>query len=136
MDILKTIAKSALGNVEIQAVLVNKVVEMVDEYLALCRMPKDGEVLSPFRNLTFDQLKEFKWEMLISELQTKAPLLFKLLSKIVSHSNKRNQHKHGTVHHLVICTAVATIQKERNKKYGGITLLFLSCYSNFVYKSR
>ena len=33
----ETIAKSVLGNVEIRAVLVNKVVEMVDnECLALC----------------------------------------------------------------------------------------------------
>ena len=120
----ETIAKSVLGNVEIRAVLVNKVVEMVDnECLALCRMPKDGEVLSPFRKLAFDQLKEFKWEMLISELQTKAPLLFKLLSKIVSHSDKRNQRKHGTVHHPAICMAVATILKERNKNMVGLQTL-------------
>ena len=134
----ETIAKSVLGNEEIRTVLVNKVVEMVvvdNECLVLCRMPKDGEVLSPFRKLAFDQLKEFKWEMLISELQTKAPLLFKLLSKTVSHSDKRNQHKCGTVHHPVICMAVATVLNERNKNMVGLqTLISLLLFKSRVQK--
>ena len=132
----ETIAKSVLGHKEIRTVLVNKVVEIVDsECSALCRMQKDGEVTPPFRKMTFDQLKEFKWEMLICELQTRAPLLFKLLSKIVSHSDKRNQHKHGMVHHPAICMAVATILKERNKNMVGLqTLVSLLLFKSRVQK--
>ena len=99
---------------------------MVDtECLSLSCMPKDGEALSLFRKLTFYQLTEFKWEMLISELQTRAPLLFKLLSKIFSHSDMQNQHKRGTVHHPVICVAVATTLKERSKNMVGLQTLVI-----------
>ena len=73
--------------------------------------------------------------MLISELQTRAPFLFKLLSKIVIHSDKRNQHKHGTVHHPGICVAVATILKERNKSMVGLqTLVSLLLFESHVQK--
>ena len=129
----ETIAKSVLAHAEIHTVLVNKVVEMMDgECLALCQMPKDAKEIPPFRKMTFDQLKEFKWEMLISELQTRAPPLLKLLSTIISHSDKRNQHKQGTVHYPAICMAVGTILKERNKNMVGLQTLV----SLLLFKSR
>ena len=132
----ETIAKSVLAHIEIRTVLVNKMVEMMDgECLASCRMPKDTEETPPFRKMTFDQLNEFKWEMLISELQTRALLLLKLLSTIVSHSDKRNQHKQGTVHCPAICMAVATILKERNKNMVGLqTLVSLLLFKSLVQK--
>lgn len=129
----ETIAKSVFSHAEIRTVLATKVVEMVDsECSALCRMPKDAEDTPPFRKMTPFQLKEFTWEMLISEVQTRAPILLKLLSTVVSHSDKRNQHKHGSVHYPAICMAVATILKERNKNMVGLQTLV----SLLLFKSR
>ena len=109
---------------------------MVDnECSALCQMPKETNKTPSFRKMTFDQLKEFKWEMLIRELQTKSPILFKLLTVLVSHSDKRNQHKHSTVHYPAICMAVATLLKERNKNMVGLqTLVSLLLFKSRVQK--
>lgn len=70
--------------------------------------------------------------ILISDLQSEAPVLFKLLTCVVSHSDKGNAHKHRIVHYPAISMAVATVLKERNKNMIGMQillslLLFKSC---------
>lgn len=110
---------------------------MVDaECSVLCK--KETPALSLFRKMNVDHLHQFSWSALIDDLQTKAPVLFKMFNKIVSHSDKRNQVKHGAVHHPGICVAVATILKERNREMVGLQtvlslLLFKACVKKQVH---
>ena len=75
-------------------------------------------------------------EKLTSELETKAQILWRLFTTIVSHSVKRNQYKHGPVHYPAICMAVATVLKERNKIWLGYRHCYPSSYSNLMSKNR
>lgn len=87
--------------------------------------------------MTFDQMRQFNWSLLIKDLQAKAPILFKMLYTVVSHSDKRNQLKRDEAHHPAICMAVATLLKDRNREMGGLQtivslLLFKSCVKKLV----
>lgn len=106
---------------------------MVDtECSILCR---NGNDPSPFKTMNLEQLEDFQWEILVSELTNKAPTLWKLLSTLVGHSDKRNQLKHGTLHHPAICMAVAMVLKERNKNMTGLqTLISLVLFKYRVQK--
>jgi hypothetical protein len=87
--------------------------------------------------MTFDELRPFNWSILIKDLQAKAPILFKMLYTVVSHSDKRNQLKRDAAHHPAICMAIATLLKDRNREMGGLQtivslLLFKSCVKKQV----
>ena len=88
--------------------------------------------------MTFDEMRQFNWSLLINDLQAKAPILFKMLYTVVSHSDKRNQLKCDDAHHPAICMAVATLLKDRNREMGGLQtivslLLFKSCVKKQVW---
>ena len=105
------------------------------ECSVLCK--KGTPALSLFQKMSVDRLHQFSWSALIDDLQMKAPILFKMLNKIVSQIGKRNLFKHGAVHHPVIYMAVATILKQRNREMVGLqtvsSLLFKSCVKKQVY---
>lgn len=87
---------------------------------------------SLFRKMPVSQLIDFKWSELVSELEARAPLLFRALSTIVSRNDRRNQSKVGAAHFPGICMAAAVVLKERNKEMRGaqslISLLMYSCH--------
>ena len=88
--------------------------------------------LSLFRKMVVSQMVDFKWSMLVNELESRAPLLFKALSSIAGRNDHRNKSKVGAAHHPGICMAVAIILKERNREMCGvqslISLLMYSCH--------
>ena len=71
--------------------------------------------LSLFRKMPVSQMIDFKWSDLVSELEARAPLLFRALSTIVSRNDHRNQNKVGASHSPGICMAAAVVLKERNR---------------------
>ena len=96
----------------------------------LCR--RSTENISLFRKMSLSQIVNFNWSMLVSELESRAPLLFKALSSIAMHSDPRNKSKVGPAHHPGICMAAAVILKERNREMCGVqsvlSLLMYSCH--------
>ena len=88
---------------------------------------------SAFRSIT--DLQSFQWENCIGDLSTRAPNLMALLSKIVSHSDHRNQKKAASSHFPGICMAIAVLLKERNREVCGIqTLISLILFSSHAEK--
>ena len=101
-----------------------------DECNNLCqRLPANRSL---FRNIPLSQAVNFKWSLLVTELQSRAPLLFKALSSIATHCDHRNQGKVGTSHYPGICMAAAVMLKERNREMCGVqsvvSLLMYSCH--------
>ena len=70
--------------------------------------------------LSQNVIKNLQWDEFIGELKERAPTLFKLLSKITSHSDKRNEKKRGSAHFPGICMAASIILKERNREMCGV----------------
>ena len=72
------------------------------------------------------------WSALVSELESRVPLLFEAFSSIAAHSNHCNKSKVGAAHHPGICMAAAVILKERNREMCGVqsvlSLLMYSCH--------
>ena len=54
----------------------------------------------------------FEWNDYVLEMKTKSPILYRILSKIVAHNDKRASRQ--LEHHFPgICTATAILLKER-----------------------
>jgi len=84
---------------------------------AECKRICQTNVIPPslFRKIPSDKLSEVTWQSCIDELHAKAPLLLQVLSKVVFHSDHRNQKKANTVHYPSICMVAAIILKDRSK---------------------
>ena len=57
---------------------------------------------------------------LVKELQTKSPLLLKILTAVVVRMDSRYAPKSQIVHHPAIVTAIAVLLKERNREMSGV----------------
>ena len=125
------IAKSVFANPALREQLVEKLVNTVgDECAALCR--KSAQPVSQFRQLSLDQMETFSC---VSELKQTFPILFRLFSYIVSHTDHRNANKQGEKHFPGICMATAILLKERNREMSGIQAFFsLVLFSSRVQK--
>ena len=126
-----SIAKAVMAMDEVRERLFCLFLDAInDECNNLCQRPPANRLL--FRNIPPSQAVNFKWSLLVTELQSRAPLLFKVLSSIASRYDHRNQGKVGTSHHPGICMAAAVILKERNREMCGvqsvISLLMYSCH--------
>ena len=112
--------------------IVMKVTDMLDtECSVLCR--KEASGMSLFPKMTFDQMSQFTWSVLVDELQRKAPQFF---------SNCRTQLSvtviRGINSSMVLPTIqqyAATILKERNREMVGLQtivslMLLKSCAKN------
>ena len=120
---IPSIAKSIFANPSLREHMVEKVVQAVgDECAALCS--KSAKPPSQFRQLSLDQMEEFSWEQCVSELKQKCPVLFRLLSFVVSHTDHRNASKREEKHHQGICMATAVLVKERNREMTGMQTFF------------
>ena len=128
--------KVVLSHPDLQQITINKVTDMLDaECSTLCK--KDTATPSPFRKMAFDKMRRFNWNLLVKDLQAKAPVLF-MFYTVVSHSDKRNQQKRDAAHHPAIHMAMATLLKDRNREMGGLQtivslLLFKSCVKKQVW---
>ena len=117
---LPTIAKAVLSHEGLKELIMLKVLDAIDQEASkLCQYNSP----SLFRKIKVERLAEFSWGSCISELQSKAPILLRVLSTLASRNDHRNQHKKGAAHYPGICMAMATILKERNREMCGIQRL-------------
>ena len=102
---------------------------IVSEFQVLC----SKEPSSLFRQMPVKEIDQFQWEPLVKELQSKAPLLLKLLYAVVVRQDRRCRVKPQTVHYPAIVTATAILLKERNREMGGVqsivSCLMYACHS-------
>ena len=120
------------GHVGIREHLLNRFVEAIDgECDTLCQRGNT----SVFRKIPIKDFPTFTWISCISELEVKAPILHKIVSKIVSKSDHRNKLKQGDRHYPGICMALAALLKERNREMNGLqTFVSLILFSSRVQK--
>ena len=114
-----SIAKAVMAMDDVRESLFSLFLDAINEECNnLCRRSPTNSSL--FRKMPLSQIVDFKWSALVSELESRAPLLFKALSSIAAHSDNRNKSKVGVAHHPGICMAVAIILKERNREMCGV----------------
>ena len=80
--------------------------------------------LTCFCKTPVKDLQDFKWSLYVCEMETKSLLMLKLMRKIVSHSDIRNNAKQGMSHDLRICMATAVLLKDRNRETMGLQTYF------------
>ena len=99
----------------------------------LCQRSTDS--FSPFRKIPVGKLTDFQWKSFTKDLSVKAPILLRLISSIVAHSDYRNKRKVGSAHDPGICMALAVLLKERNREMCGVqSLVSVLLYNSHVDK--
>lgn len=128
-----SIAKAVLAVEGVRDAIVKQLLGLLNkECSTLCRL---NPTSSLFREIPVDKMAEFKWNDLIEELKSNAPLLLDILYCLVARNDKRNKSKVGSAHYPGICTTIAVILKERNREMCGIqSLLSLMMYSSHCEK--
>ena len=113
---------------DIKKSIIDKVCECVEEECNLiCK--KNASI---FRK--YDITTNFEWNNYASEVKQKLPIIYQVISKIVSHSDKRNSRS-SDYHNPGMCTAVAILLNERNREMTGLqTLISLVLYPTQVQK--
>ena len=131
---IPSIAKSVFANPSLRELLVEKVVQAVgNECASLCS--RSAQPVSLFRHFSLDQSDTFAWKECIRELEQKCPILFRLFTHLVSHTDHRNASKRGERHYPGICMATAVLLKERNREMSGMqAFLSLVLFSSRVEK--
>ena len=83
-----SIAKAALAVNSVRKAIISVLLnDMNDECRKLCRKKPTCTL---FRKCPVDKLAKFKWKDMIDELKNDRPLLFTIISSLVSHNNSRN----------------------------------------------
>lgn len=126
-----SIAKAVLGVDDMKEAIITQLLGVLNEECRqLCR--KSDTQSPPFRSIPVDKLVEFKWESMTAELQSRAPLLYKILHSLTTRNDHRNVVKTGAAHFPGICFAAAILLKERNREMCGlqsmISLLMYACH--------
>ena len=128
-----SIADSVIRNDElVQLIWQQHFLKVIDQE---CSVLCQRQAPSLFRSIPISRLHSFKWKDCIDDLSAKAPTLMSLLSKVVSHSDHRNEKKTTFSHFPGVCMATAVLLKERNREMCGIqTLNSLILYSSHAEK--
>lgn len=68
-------------------------------------------------------------------MERKSPILLRLLRRIVSHSDHRNEQKRADHHNPGISMSAAVLLKERNREIVGVqTHISLALFTSRVHK--
>lgn len=130
---MTSIAEAIMKNDTLREMVFELYVEKIGKQCGSLCQRKDS--LSPFRQIPVEKLAKFEWKSLIDNLSSKAPLLMKVFTAIVSHSDHRNREKTGSAHHPRICMATAVLLKERNREMCGLqSVISTLLYSSHVDK--
>ena len=126
-----SIAKAAMKIDDVKEAIIKQILRILNEECArLCKLKENTP--SQFRKIPVSQLHQFKWKDMIAELQSTAPLFYRVMYSLASRNDYRNLVKVGTVHFPGIWSAVAILLKERNREMCGlqsmISLLMYSCH--------
>lgn len=129
----QSIAKAVLSESAVRQHILTRLLQEVDEECArVCRR----QPVSVFRKVTSAQMESFSWDWYIQELETKCPILYRILGAVVTHSDHRNTLKKGSAHHPGICMAAAVLLKERNREMVGVqSYLSLVLFNSRVQKN-
>ena len=80
----RSIAKAVLSEPSVREQVLRRVSQEVEQECALlCRR----QPVSMFRKVSIAQMKNFSWDWFVDELQTKSPVLHRLLMTVVSHTD-------------------------------------------------
>lgn len=126
---LSAIVKAIFNNKELRDLVLKTVADIIDSE---CSVLTQRSARSPFRSISVNEMKNFKWNNFIDILTVKAPTLYCVISKVVSHSDFRNRTKLDRAHYPGICMISAVLLKERNREMCGIQ----SIISLLLYYSR
>ena len=119
MEACPHLVKELFNEISIRELIVNRIIAAIDEECShLCRKSVTNPAV--FRMQKPQLIESMQWSEYIHELESKAPMLLKIISGIVSHSDRRNKVKCGDRHIPGICMAVAVLLKERNKHMAGV----------------
>ena len=129
---MPSVAEAIINHNELGNLVLQHFLDKIDqECTTLCQ--KTLEPSSPFRKVPVDKFPTFQWKSLIEHLLSTAPILFRLLSTISSHSDHRNKKKVDSAHYPGICMTAAVILKERNREMCGVqSLISLLLYTSHV----
>ena len=79
---MKSICRAFFANPHLRQEAVSKVSRMVnDECSLLCK--KNAQPVSLFRHMSLEQAEIFTWTQAISEISSKAPILFSIMNNCV-----------------------------------------------------
>ena len=125
-----SIAKAVLSENDLKEAIIKQVLrELNDECTNLCKKT----ITSPFCTIPTDELANFKWKDMVTDIQLKAPLLFTILHGIAARNDHRNVVKVGAAHYPGICTAAAILLKERSRHMCGlqslVSIMMYSCHA-------
>ena len=128
-----SIAKAVMEADEVREAIISKFLWTLNQECSkLCRK---SDTPSLFRRIPVEAMKEFEWTRMSSELQSNAPLLYRLLYSIVARSDHRNVVKVGKAHFPGLCSAAAVLLKERNREMCGLqSMISLIMYSTHCEK--
>lgn len=131
---VKSVCKAIFANPHLRKEAIMRVSKIIDEECrSLCA--KRVQPVSLFRCMTLEQAESFLWTDTISELETKSPTLYNILTFVVTHSAGRNKQKKGDIQYPGLCTAVAILLKERNREMTGIQSYISSAlFSSGIHK--
>lgn len=127
---MDSVADKMFQNQELKNLMLDKVCKCIDEEcMAICSR-NDASIFRKYDTLRMN----FEWSEYASELKDKAPALYRVLCKVVCHSDKRN--KRPLSHHNPgMCTAAAILLKERNREMNGLqTVISLLLFSSNTHK--
>lgn len=114
---LQSLANAVMEHRGLRDLVLLRFLDSIDaECTTLCRR----SLPSTFRKISTPTLGEFNWELMVDELQAKAPTLLRVLSTICAHNDHRNQKKCGSMHYPSICMAASVILKERDREMCGL----------------
>lgn len=124
-----SIAKAVMAMKDVQQSVISSILGTINEECSkLCQRLQP----SVFRKLSMEQLTDFQWSVLVEELSSKAPVLYAVLSSVVTRNDRRNVTKVGAAHNPGVCMAAAVLLKERNREMCGlqslVSLLLYSCH--------
>lgn len=122
----KVVRTLAGGNASSIANAVMKMSEVKDElfkyFLTLINMEctelcRKG---TRFRNIPVDKIATFRWEDFKEEMDSKSPLLLKILTTAATRVDHRYPHASNTAKYPGIITAAAVLLKQRNREMCAI----------------
>ena len=114
---MQSLANAVMEHRGLRDLVLLRFLDSIDaECTTLCRR----SLPSTFRKISTPTLGEFNWELMVDELQAKAPTLLRVLSTICAHNDHRNQKKCGSMHYPSICMAASVILKEQNREMCGL----------------
>ena len=120
---MSSIANAVIGMPEVLDKLFSHFLRLIEEE---CRVLCKKAEPSQFRHILAKDMEKFEWMNFMKELQSKSPLLLKVLAHAVVRWDPRCETKSPSAYYPSIVTAAAVLLKQRNREMCGLQSL-VSC---------